>query len=628
MRLYAIMYDLLNQKDYCSLDDFTKKYDVSKRTIQNDLAYLMKVSSYNGFRIHTKRGRGYLLEVDNEKLLKDFIETLNENVLLDQKNRSVNILTYLILQNDYISMDKVAQTFQISKTLVKKEMNEVADIAQSHHFQLERKSHYGIRITGDDNALKNYLVEEYFNDSVLVKHVLRDIEARFSVFESQLIELLNQENLKINYHELLNVTGYIKIMIYFSENKHEISEKYEFQKDDTLHYLAQNIVSLLFDIYQIQLNVCSIEGLLNILQKNVKKRIDNTSFSKYLKGDIEQFLIKIDETYDTSFLQDQDFKTLLLTHVSLLIDRLHNKISYQNPLANELNITNPMVFNIAIQFCDMLYDQYGVQSTFDEIGFVALHFAAHMEKEKQLKLQSYNKIGVVCSSGGGSAYMIKTQIESLFHSAQVETFSFLKQEDLLEYDPDLIFTVIPLNFKINKPIIYIKELLSDRDLYRIKQILQYDDYDPYILVNDEPFYYSFFSKEFYQVVNDDDYEHLIFEMAQELEKKGYGKEGYAQLVMAREAFVSTVYMNGVCIPHPIETDANQNMISVAVLEQPFLWHDKEVKIVFMICLKKNQIEVYKAITKKLYQFMQEPKYIKKMIQIKSFENMMSVIKEM
>ena len=26
---------------------------------------------------------------------------------------------------------------------------------------------------------------------------------------------------------------------------------------------------------------------------------------------------------------------MLLTHVSLLLDRLHNKISYQNPLANE-----------------------------------------------------------------------------------------------------------------------------------------------------------------------------------------------------------------------------------------------------------------------------------------------------
>lgn len=62
--------------------------------------------------------------------------------------------------------------------------------------------------------------------------------------------------------------------------------------------------------------------------------------------------------------------------------------------------------------------------TFDEIGFVAMHFASHMEKEKQGKLLSYNRIGIVCSSGGGSAYMIKIQIESLFLKQRYKHFHF------------------------------------------------------------------------------------------------------------------------------------------------------------------------------------------------------------
>lgn len=39
MRLYSIMNDLLNEKDYLSLDFFMERYQVSKRTIQNDLSY-------------------------------------------------------------------------------------------------------------------------------------------------------------------------------------------------------------------------------------------------------------------------------------------------------------------------------------------------------------------------------------------------------------------------------------------------------------------------------------------------------------------------------------------------------------------------------------------------------------
>lgn len=41
MRMYLIMKDFINSNIYLSLDYFVQKYDVSKRTIQNDLSYLM-----------------------------------------------------------------------------------------------------------------------------------------------------------------------------------------------------------------------------------------------------------------------------------------------------------------------------------------------------------------------------------------------------------------------------------------------------------------------------------------------------------------------------------------------------------------------------------------------------------
>ena len=276
----------------------------------------------------------------------------------------------------------------------------------------------------------------------------------------------------------------------------------------------------------------------------------------------------------------------------------------------------------------MLHELYDVKPTFDEVGFVAMHFAGHMEKEKQQKLQLYDRIGVVCSSGGGSAYMIKLQIESIFPKATVKTFSFLQQDALLDYCPDLVFTIMPLSFDIQAPIIYIKELLDDKDLQRIKQILQTDDYDPYTLINDKPMYQSFFSKDFFKIDEDDDYENLIYRMAIELEEQGYGKKGFADLVLERESYVSTIYMNGICIPHPLETDALKNMISVRILKKPFESHGKTVKLVFMVCLRKDQIEMYKVLTKKLYALMHEPKYIERILEVQSFEEMMAVLDEL
>lgn len=547
MRLYSILKELRDNSKYLPTNYFVTKFNVSKRTIQNDISYLMRISPRKGFLLHMKREQGYLLEITNETLFNDFVETLNETFYVSTNERPAHILSYLAIQEDYISMNKIADIFQVSKTVIKNDMHIVERIAKVYHFEIERKQHYGIKINGLDQDFKMYLTEEYINGSFFIQTAVNDITKDFKFVEQSFIGLLTQENVNVNYNELLNITNYLKIMVYSASTHSE---------------------------------------------------------------------------------QDEDFKKMLLIHVTLLIDRLHDKISYKNELANELSITNSVVFNIAIQFCDMLHELYDVKPTFDEVGFVAMHFAGHMEKEKQQKLQLYDRIGVVCSSGGGSAYMIKLQIESLFPKATVKTFSFLQQDALLDYCPDLVFTIMPLSFDIQAPIIYIKELLDDKDLQRIKQILQTDDYDPYTLINDKPMYQSFFSKDFFKIDEDDDYENLIYRMAIELEEQGYGKKGFADLVLERESYVSTIYMNGICIPHPLETDALKNMISVRILKKPFESHGKTVKLVFMVCLRKDQIEMYKVLTKKLYALMHEPKYIERILEVQSFEEMMAVLDEL
>ena len=54
---------------------------------------------------------------------------------------------------------------------------------------------------------------------------------------------------------------------------------------------------------------------------------------------------------------------------------------------------------------------------------------------------------------------------------------------------------------------------------------------------------------------------------------------------------------------------------------------KEIKIAFMICLKKDQVEIYKVITKKLYRLMQKSNYVEMLTKVDSFEEMMSLMKE-
>ena len=78
MRLYSILKELRDNSKYLPTNYFVTKYNVSKRTIQNDISYLMRISPRKGFLLHMKREQGYLLEITNETLFNDFLETLNE----------------------------------------------------------------------------------------------------------------------------------------------------------------------------------------------------------------------------------------------------------------------------------------------------------------------------------------------------------------------------------------------------------------------------------------------------------------------------------------------------------------------------------------------------------------------
>lgn len=628
MRLCHIMNDLLEAKDYLSLDHFIKTYEVSKRTIQNDLSYLMQMSSRKGYQLHMRRGRGYLLEVTNQELLNDFIKSLESDRLIDTKDRNKSIAVYLAMQSDYVSMDKVAETFQISKTSVKKEMREVEELLESFHLQLEKKSHYGIRLIGAAHDCKQMLADFFFENNPFLENAMQDILKDFAQVNSLLVNQIEKEDLNINYNELKNVIVWLQITVFYARIHVEKQMFMTSKPVNAIQRIAWKMKEMMEACFDIAISAESLQEMEVVLRLNVRAKQPTVSFSDQLRQDVDLFLLDIDKLYNTAFSEDQDFKESLLTHVSLLIERLHQKISYKNTLIKEICIRYPMIFNIAIRFSDMLKEKYNVEVTHDEAGFIATHFAAHMERERKSRILRFNRIGVVCSSGGGSAYLIKLQIESLFSQADVETFSFLQMDELERYHPDLIFTIMPLDRDFAAPVIYIKELLDDLDLMRIRQVLQYDNCDSLSIADADSYLYSIFDRHFFQIRKSDDYLALLQEMAQQIEESGYGGEHYAQYVMERESYMSTIYMNGVCIPHPIEICANRNLISVCILEEPICYEDKQASIIFMVSLTKEDYEVHKDITKKLYQLMNDEKRLQRVLRNRTLEELLIVMKEL
>ncbi|MGY3725094.1 transcriptional antiterminator, BglG family [Granulicatella balaenopterae] len=628
MRIYSIMEELVSADDYLTIDYFAKKYAVSKRTIQNDMSYLVTMSSRHGYQLHMRRGRGYLLEIINQDLLDYFIVFLKSNMKMEAKERTKSIAIYLVCQPDFVSMAQVGDEFQISTTSVKKDLAEVEEFLAAYQLVLEKKRHYGIRVVGDCVKVKKLLFDTYFEDNLYLKSKLSEIEEKFSQVNSLLMKQIEKEELSINYHELKNVIIWLEVStLYHMAHPKKVSP-IRLKADSAIERVCWKLKEMLEANFSIVVNQESFTQIVQVMEINIRQKVLTDSISDSLKQDVEEFLVQVDEEYDTNFQADEAFKESLYMHVSLLIDRLYQKISYKNSLIKEICIRYPMIFNIAILFSDMLKEKYNVEVTQDEAGFIATHFAAHMEKERERKFERFNRIGVVCSSGGGSAFLLKLQIESLFTKAEVEAFNYLQMRELQQFEPDLIFTIMPLSQEFDAPVIFIKEMLDDLDLVRIRQVLQFDNCDSFSIEDIKEYPYEIFNRDFFKVSRERDYLKILTEMAQEIEDCGFGDQYYLKNVLEREEYMSTIYMNGVAIPHPIELSAKKNVLSVCILEEPLMHDGREVQLIFMVCLTKNDYEIHKEITKKLYLLMKDQLRLQYILQHKTFDELMIILKEM
>lgn len=124
MRLYSIINDFVSNNNYLTVDFFVRKYDVSKRTIQNDLSYLMQVASKNGFNLNFRREYGYILEVLDQKKLDRFIRSLQSDSVLDSQHRIRAIGFNLLMSNKYLTMEQLAEEFNVSIATIKKEVKQ------------------------------------------------------------------------------------------------------------------------------------------------------------------------------------------------------------------------------------------------------------------------------------------------------------------------------------------------------------------------------------------------------------------------------------------------------------------------------------------------------------------------
>jgi lichenan operon transcriptional antiterminator len=663
------------------VDAIARELGVSARTVQDDLKHIRLLQESAGFTLRTQRGQGVLLTVDDEAAFATFRESMARyahQYAPSLEQRPYLLLLALAATPEHLTAEELARLVNTSRSSVFNALDKVEELAGANGLKLERARHRGFAITGNSFVRKRFLARALASETSWLYTSGRVNQELMATLTGIIKTLLNQRGIEVSYHDFMELLRFCAASCLLAQAPISQDDTPPAEKPAEVAALTQNagdpaifqaagaasnmapasgvaapasavanpaswqpkdanpqLIALVQDALtamEAQLSVTftaqDARDFCNEAALYVHYVARATLSPEELKEQLHAFFESHDAQYGTTYAQDASLEAMLVNHLALMLDRRARDLAYAAPSSTAFEATNLNEMNVAIALCRLVCEPFGVELTTDEVMMVAYHLAAHEERERQERLQAYQRIAVICSSGAGAATLAMLKIRGVFPQSQVATFSYLDSERVLAFDPELIVSMVDLAWEAPCPVVRVHELVDDADVARVRKAAAKPQLAPGVK-KAQPLATLFDAAHVHHLATPPaTYQELLSELAGALEAEGTAPAGYTQSVLARETFASTVYLEGICIAHPLEFTAAKDLVDVTILDEPLDHDGKPVRVVFLVCFTAASLPRLKTLAKVLYALMQDPPLAASINQNTSYSGLIKTISQL
>lgn len=638
MRQEKIVEYLYAKKQAIAPKALAAAFQISERTLANDIKWLKEIGAAAGFDVERVRSAGYQLKILDQAKFQSYLAQTKRQEQVDStspQERIKNIELLLLFHEEYITMQQIAEWLDVSLSTVKADIKQVEQFCENYELSLFSKAHYGLKIIGTESKKRRailYLIRNTIHTPVLTE---RYKEFNFVFDEADLRRFLQEQlqknQLKISDIVFENIVQHIRLLSFriMQDNTLNNEEDEEQKIGDDYDRLTEELVAYVEATYHIVFS----NAEKNYLEEQLRGKfavLDDAASNRQLKQAIDKALEHVDRRYHTHFREDQDLANALLMHVAPLQQRLYTGHQLENPIIDDIYTQYANVFNVAMGFINELNKDLDADISKDEIGYVAIYFAASLEKQSNQVIDDYQKIAVICSTGGGAAYLLKVTLERLFSNAEVDTFA-LNEIDQIDSTYDLMISTVPLQQdQFDIPIIYTKPILNQAEITKIEKDLNLLRESQNKVFDVHQFILSLFDPDWFQIdpPGQQDYLELLENEGVRLEEQGLVEQGFKQSVLEREKMIDTIYQHGIAGPHPMEQAAVKEVIDVILLKKPLSYREKQVRVIFLINIKKDHLNLHKEISRLMIKMMDDPTLDNQLQKITNFQDFMSYMKSL
>ncbi|MCU0156483.1 BglG family transcription antiterminator [Bacillus safensis] len=632
LRQEELLKRLMQAEQELTSEEIARVIGVTSRTIRTDMKALKKILEEHGAALHIKRGAGYTLSVEDYGAFRTFLKTSlrernekKEPFIPNQpEDRVAHLLKRLLLSEDYIKLEGLAEELFVSESTVKNDLKAVRHLFSLHGLSISHRPKYGLRLTGDEMKLRYCMAEHVFQQEHANAALLP--EETYQLIQDIVRSRTKATGLHLSEIGLSNLVTHIAIACKRIEEKKlvqmpeaelkEIQVQPVFQVAQQMAEDIRRILAIDFPLSEMAYIAIHLMGAKMMAYGEAGHTLFHLLDEDHFRF-THQLLAYVEEHMSLDIQFDKELIVGLSLHLRSAIHRFRYDMNIRNPYLPDIKRHYPIAFEAGVYMGRWLKEKEGVEIPEDEIGYLALHIGAAIERTKSQHVRKTCLI--VCATGVASSQLLLHKLTAAFNG-RLEIAGTASVGELPLYDLrsiDFIISTIPLQNTLPVPVIDVHTILSDDDIVRLKRFVQ-NSQDTGVLRYVSPAL-TFFQQDLQSR------EEVLQFFVNVLKEQHRIPEEFEQLLLEREQVSPTSFGHLVAIPHTIKPATDDTFCAICTLKKPVLWGENRVQVVCLLSIQKT----YQKELQSLYQFLvrltERKEVVEQLIKAASFEELTAAL---
>ena len=606
--------------------DLAERFSVSDRSVRT---YVRKTNETLGScaQIEKRRGGGYSLRILNASAFAALrardAHAGQDAVPTTPETRVDYLLNDLLSRADWITVDGLASILFVSRNVITSDLRQVAATLERFGLVLEKRPHYGIRVTGPEMSRRLCLANLTLDGIIGTGG-----SASLDVIARCVSESLAEEDFQINSAAYQNLLVHIAVAVErirancYVPMEPEHLERLRFTPE---YLIAKKVAAAVERELAVELPEEEIGYIaIHLAGKQTLYTPGSDTDANLVISDevwnvVSRMLEMVWNAFHFDFRNDLELRMNLARHIVPLSVRLRYRMRIDNPLLSDIKQRFPVAYSMALESSCILAEEYGNALSEDEVGYIALAFALAIERQKSERPRK--NILVVCASGQGSARLLEWRYRQEFGTwlDRIETcdVAHVASRDLTGID--YVFTTVPLERKLPVPVRAGKYFLDDEDVNSVRRILSGE------AAAAAPLAAYFDERLFLGALDVEDKDGALDALCARVAEVHDVPGDFRALVQRREELAQTCFGNFVAMPHPVTPVTTSTSVAVAVLNHSVSWNGQEVRAVFLVSVSSLRDQKLDAFYRGMARLLTSREAIQKLVSNPDFATLLDVI---